>query len=383
MRRKDYEMATPMYKKIANDLIERIEKGYLRPGDKLPTEAEFGETYGVSRITVTHAIRELQNKDLVFRVKGSGTFVSKRSVGGSGIGSKPSNRMSIISAVFPHGEQYGAHDLLIGIENECAKDGYWVTIHNSKNKPILERDIIENLLNQGCNGFIIFPCFLAHQNADLYSELIIRDIPLVFIDRRTDFFSVPFVACDNEGAMRDLVAHLILQGHERIGFLCNSIETVSSEHERFTGYCEAHIAARRRVDPSLVFRRFKSFEKLEESFDVDDMNRLHDADAAIDYFLSLKEKPTCVVAVNDMLAISLMKAALANGVRIPDDLSITGFDDLYISEHVEVPLTTVHQPFEKIGSAAARLLLDRIEGDQPEQGEVRIPAEIVFRKSAR
>jgi GntR family transcriptional regulator of arabinose operon len=378
----DDVMPTPMYQKIADELIDRIEKGDLCPGDKLPTETELGGSYSVSRITVTHAIRILQNRGLVYRVKGSGTFVSKRSTSGLAFGNKTANGMSFISVIFPQGEQNGAHDILIGIESECAKGDFYVTIHNSKNKPVLEQSIIVNLLGQGCSGVIIYPCFSTHHNTDIYSELIIRDFPVVFIDRRIDFFHVPFVACDNERPMRNLVAHLIEKGHQRIGFFSNSIETVSSERERFKGYCEAHIAAGLSVKSGLIFCHSRDLENPVDFFDVDEQNRRHYADKALSFFLNAKEKPTCVVAVNDILAIALMKAALAKGIRVPDDLAITGFDDLYVAAHLEVPLTTVRQPFEKIGAEAARLLLCRIKGNANQDAEIRVPAEIVLRESA-
>jgi DNA-binding transcriptional regulator YhcF (GntR family) len=137
--RMDDVMPTPMYQKIADELIDRIEKGDLCPGDKLPTETELGGSYSVSRITVTHAIRILQNRGLVYRVKGSGTFVSKRSTSGLAFGNRTANGMSFISVIFPQGEQNGAHDILIGIESECAKGDFYVTIHTSKNKPVLEQ----------------------------------------------------------------------------------------------------------------------------------------------------------------------------------------------------------------------------------------------------
>ncbi len=82
--------------------MEKIEKGELGPGDRLPTEVELEGAYGVSRITVTHAIRVLQNRNLVYRVKGSGTFISKRRMAdGPGFGAKPSQNVSFISVIFP------------------------------------------------------------------------------------------------------------------------------------------------------------------------------------------------------------------------------------------------------------------------------------------
>lgn len=373
---------TPMYQKIADDLIGRIERGDLRPGDKLQTEAQIGAAYKVSRITVTHAIRILQVRNLVYRVKGSGTFISKRSAGGLAFGGRPANGMSFVAAIFPQDAQSSAHEILIGIESECAKDGILVTIHNSRNKPAIEQNIIVDLLGQGCRGIIVYPCFSEHHNAGIYSELLIRDFPVVFIDRRMDFLRVPFVACDNETPMRELVAHLIAKGHRHIGFFCNSIEAVVSERERFQGYCEAHIAAGLAVKPGLVFRRSKDLANPVDLFDVNTMNDRSYADVALSFFQNAPERPTCVVAVNDILAIALMKAALARGIRVPADLAITGFDDLYVAAHVEVPLTTVRQPFQRIGAEAARLLLGRAIGDADPTTEIRVPAEIVFRESA-
>lgn len=377
-------MPTPKYQKIAEEFIERIEKGELGPGDRLPTEVELGAAYGVSRITVTHAIRVLQNRNLVYRVKGSGTFISKRgTVGSHSIGTRRSTGVPFISVIFPRGEHDGAHETLIGIESVCARDDIYVTIHNSKSKPALEHSIIMKLLGQGCGGIIVYPYSSDYRNMDVYSELIIRDFPFVVIDRRFDMLRVPFVACDNEKAMCDMVTHLIAKGHQRIGFFCNSTETVSSERERYRGYCAAHIAAGLSVKPGLLFRVTRDLGHVPDLSTVNEQNNRQFGEAALSYFLNAREKPTCVAAVNDILAIALLKAALARGVRVPDDLSITGFDDLYVAAHVEVPLTTMRQPFETIGSEAGLLLLGLIKGEADPSAEIRVPADLVLRDSAR
>jgi GntR family transcriptional regulator, arabinose operon transcriptional repressor len=372
-----------MYQLIANELIDRIEKGELRSGDKLPTESELGGAYGVSRITVTHAIRLLQNRNLVFRVKGSGTFISRKRANGLSIGVRPSGDLAFVSVIFPHGEQNGAHEILLGVESECTKSRFYVTIHNSKSKPFLEQDIITNVLGQGCGGFIVYPCLSDPHNLGVYSELVIRDFPFVFIDRRVDFLPVPFVACDNEMSMRQLVTHIIGKGHKRIGFFYNSLETISSERDRFKGYCEAHISAGLRVDPALLFSTKSPDGGPGDLAEDEELTNRRRGEEALSYFTRLGEKPSCVVAVNDVLAIALMKAALAGGVGVPDDLSITGFDDLHAAAHVEVPLTTVRQPFEQIGVEAARLLLGRIKGNGTSRPEILVPAEIVIRDSVR
>jgi GntR family transcriptional regulator, arabinose operon transcriptional repressor len=369
------------YQTIADDLLEKIENGSLPPGARLPTEAELGLEYGVSRITVIHAVRLLQNRNLVYRVRGSGTFVAKRaSATGLGARGKPDSSMPFVSAVFPQGEESGAHKILVGIESECVKSDINVTIHNSKNKPGLEHDILLSMLEKGCAGGIVYPCFNTY-HVEAYSELLVRGFPFVLIDRKIDFLRVPFIACDNQRSMRELAGLIISRGHRTVGFFCSCLEVISSERDRFRGYCDAHIAAGLGMRQELVYNIYRDFREIGDSFDWSDQQQLAAAGAALDHFQSLRERPTCVVAVNDHLAIMLLQAALARGMKVPGDISITGFDDLYAAAHVEVPLTTMRQPFEKIGVEAARVLLSRVLGKPGPAADVLIPAKVVLRQS--
>jgi GntR family transcriptional regulator, arabinose operon transcriptional repressor len=374
------EKETCKYQAIADDLLDKIESGELPPGARLPTEAALGSAYGVSRITVIHAVRILQNRNLVYRVRGSGTFVAKRGKGDLASLGKSSGGMPFISAVFPQGEESGAHKILVGIENECAKADINVTIHNSKNKPALEHDILLNMLDKGCAGGIVYPCFHPY-NVDAYSELVVRGFPFVLIDRNVDFLSVPFIACDNQGSMQEMVRHIIGLGHRTIGFFCNCMEVISSERDRFKGYCDAHIAAGLGVKQELVYNIYRDFREIGNTFDWSEQQVQSAASAALSHFDSLGEKPSCVVAVNDHLAIALMQAALARGLRVPADLSITGFDDLHAAAHVEIPLTTMRQPFERIGIEAARVLLGRMRGKAGPAANILVPAQLVSRQS--
>jgi GntR family transcriptional regulator, arabinose operon transcriptional repressor len=373
------ETESTKYQKIADDLLDKIETGDLPPGSRLPTEADLGKAYGVSRITVIHAVRILQNRNLVYRIRGSGTFVAKR--GSGSLSARPSSEgMPFVSAVFPQGEESGAHKILVGIEGECSRAGINVTIHNSKNKPGLEHDILLSMLEKGCAGGIVYPCFHSY-NVDAYSELVVKGFPFVLIDRRIEFLRVPFIACDNVSSMMEMVRLVISRGHRTVGFFCNCLEVITSERDRYKGYCDAHMTAGLGVKQELVYNIYRDFRDLSSSFDWTEQMVLGAASDALDYYASLKDRPSCIVAVNDHLAMALLRAALDKGLKVPADLSVTGFDDLHAAAHLEVPITTMRQPFEKIGVEAARVLLGMVLGRSGPQSEVLLPAQIVLRQS--
>jgi DNA-binding LacI/PurR family transcriptional regulator len=94
------------------------------------------------------------------------------------------------------------------------------------------------------------------------------------------------------------------------------------------------------------------------------------------------DPPTALVVVNDVTAIYLLKAVLARGLRVPDDVTVTGFDNLPITEHLEVPLTTVEQPFHEIGRRAADMLIHRISKPKEPARSEALPTRLVVRRSS-
>jgi DNA-binding LacI/PurR family transcriptional regulator len=367
-------MAEPLYRTIANDLLAEIRSGRLKAGDRLPTEADLERRYSVSRITAARALRELQNLGLANRVQGSGSYVQEGAAA-------PGGALRFVAAIFPELERNSIPEILAGIEAECAVRRILVTYHNSRNDPRLERQIIEQLHSQDCQGILLFPCFNLLANAALYSQLSLARHPLVMLDRSIDFLNLPLVACDNAGSMAALCRHVIQQGHRRIGFLCNSIEAISSEQERFQGYGQALMAAGLPVDAGLVWRCLPQAGPDSATLLPSAEERSGQVRAALDYYRSLDDPPTCVMAVNDLLAIALEKALLSSSLRIPQDMAVTGFDDVEASQHMDVPLTTVGQPFRSIGQEAARWLLAPPPATSGGHPAIRIPGGLRLRAS--
>jgi DNA-binding LacI/PurR family transcriptional regulator len=138
--------------------------------------------------------------------------------------------------------------------------------------------------------------------------------------------------------------------------------------QRHAGYCEALHAAGLERDPS--------FELFEGIWDA------ADAGVMVDRLLALPNPPTAVMGGNDLLAIGVMRQARARGLRVPEDLAVTGFNDFAFAEFVDPPLTTVHVPGYEMGRSAAQLLIDHLDGREISQPHLTLPVELRLRGSA-
>lgn len=189
------------------------------------------------------------------------------------------------------------------------------------------------------------------------------DIPLVAIDPHTGRADVPAVESDSFGGAHDATRYLIDLGHRRIGFLAGRPD-LRSATLRDAGYRRALSDAGIRHDPSLT--RIARYE--------------HDAgrDAAHG-LLSLPEPPTAVFAANDLSALALLDVAAERGVRVPEDLSVIGFDDVPEASRRALPLSTIRQPMRRLGAVAADLVEALIAGDAIADSHVVLPTRLVPR----
>ncbi len=188
-------------------------------------------------------------------------------------------------------------------------------------------------------------------------------IPVVAVDPHTGRTDLPSVEADSRGGALLAVEHLLGLGHRRIGFLAGRPD-LRSASLREAGYAQALRAAGVTRDPALT--RNGDFE-------------LTASRQAARSLLTSPDRPTAVFAANDLSAIALLRTALDLGLRVPDDLSIVGFDDIPEASRESPPLTTVQQPMQRLGSAAAGMLFTMLEGGEPAAPEVQLPTRLVVR----
>ncbi|MFS0702273.1 LacI family DNA-binding transcriptional regulator [Cellulomonas sp. 179-A 4D5 NHS] len=189
--------------------------------------------------------------------------------------------------------------------------------------------------------------------------------PVVAVDPHTGRSGMPTVDSDNlKGAML-ATEHLLGLGHRRIGFLGGRLD-LESARLREEGYRNALEAAGVEVDPELI--RVGGY-------------RPESAEQPARELLALDDPPTAIFAANDLSAIRTMQVAQGLGLRVPEDLSVIGFDNVPESALAVPQLTTVAQPIQEMGYQAVRMLIDLVEGRSPAQTHVSLPTELVERQS--
>ncbi|WP_278235577.1 LacI family DNA-binding transcriptional regulator [Isoptericola sp. AK164] len=193
-----------------------------------------------------------------------------------------------------------------------------------------------------------------------------QGIPVVAIDPHTGPEGTPTVDSDNTSGAREAVEHLIGLGHRRIAHLGGRTD-LESARLRELGYRQALAAAGIEVDPDWV--RVGGYWP--ETADAPARELLDPPSG---------ERPTAVFAANDQSAIHVLEVAAEKGLRVPEDLSVVGFDDIPESASCTPPLTTVAQPLHRMGAEALRMVLDLLQGTPREQ-HLRLPTSLVVRSS--
>lgn len=190
-------------------------------------------------------------------------------------------------------------------------------------------------------------------------------IPVVAVDPHAGSSSVPTIDSDNLTGAESAVNYLLSLGHRRIAMLAGRADLTSAQL-RETGYRRALEAAGISVDPSLI--GVGGF-------------RPDSATAPARALLDRPDRPTAVFAANDLTAIRTIEVANELGLRVPEDLSVIGFDDVPDASQFRIPLTTIAQPLSQMGRVAMEVLLRLLEGAQLAQTHITLATSLVVRES--
>lgn len=361
----DSEDAGPKYKQIYSQLHRALAGSEYSPGDKLPSENELVEKFGASRPTVSRALAQLELDGLVERRAGSGTFVRVQSrqegfVFGlliPGLGTteifEPISRGISIARVGGH------HDLLWG-----------TTSSPGASEEEQAEQLCEYYLKRRVSGVFFAPMELTERKDEI-NQRITRaldeaQIPIVLLDR--DICDFPkrsrydLVGIDNRRAGFVVTEHLLNCGAKRIVFWGrpNSAPTV---HARSLGYREAlEVRTEPRQQARVVIADPADLSVLQE--------------------LVTEEQPDAVVCANDYTAAQLMSSLNRLGLRVPEDIRVTGMDDIRYASVLQTPLTTIHQPCLDLGAAALSAMLDRISHPNMPARDCLVDFQLVIRQSS-
>lgn len=270
---------------------------------------------------------------------------------------------AIIELVFHALESLWALEIIQGVEQVAREHELAVVLTEMQGRLTPGRAWTEQVLARRPTGVVAVFSELTVQQQ---SQLATRSIPLVVLDPTGEpLHETPSVGATNWSGGMAATRHLLDLGHRRIAMLSGPTQWPCCR-ARLDGYRAAMDAAGVPVDPALVRVGTLYVEGgLREGAEL----------------LRLPDPPTAVFTANDLQALGVYEAARRAGVRIPEDLSVVGFDDLSFTQWAGPPMTTVRQPLVQMGAAAARMVMALAEGGQLEQNRVELATTLIVRES--
>ena len=364
-------------------LRDRIETGIYRPGERLPSERELCEELNVHRRAVRTAMQVLEHEGLIVRQPNCRATVGTPDdrVGHSDIAESSTPQLSrFVALMMSHGTPQeeggtGQQRIFWGMNQTLGMAGYHTvfldlvdSVGIADEHAYREAKHLQYALDQGFGG-IVFYCYSYNSNRDLLRK-VARNAPLVLIDRELPGVEADYVGVTNREGTINAVKHLIDLGHRRIAYVTRS-EPINTVQERLQGYIAA---LRANFEPGC----FEMVVAVPSGIDYTNW-------PAFDAILQLPadERPTAMVCVNDYEAIHVAERLLAHGLRVPEDVSIIGCDNIITKLPNGVGLTTIAQPFEQIGAEAAKLFLRRVADRHAEIVEVDCPTRLIIRESCK
>jgi DNA-binding LacI/PurR family transcriptional regulator len=252
--------------------------------------------------------------------------------------------------------------LIEGIERESRKNGYNLIVSYIDDKKEIPK-LVSHRKEDQPKGAILLATEMSREDFRLYDQI---GLPLVALDNYAENQNIDAVSIDNVRGSYLATSHLIEMGHTTIGYLCSSVK-ISNFDERKHGYLKALKHAELPADERFWIPLGPSQEGA-----YTDMKQALQAG---------QQLPSAFFADNDMIAMGAMKAMKEAGVKIPDEVSIVGFDDMPFCSMIDPPLTTIRVYKQKMGMLAVRRLIDRMSDGSDDYAKVTLGTKLIIRDS--
>ena len=329
------------YSKLMEDLKKKILEGQIKAGDKLPSENELSVLYQISRQTVRKALSLLQNEGYVLAEHGRGTFCT--------VPAHHKGNSKNIAVITTYLSDYIFPRVIQGIDSVLTEEGYSIILKNTRNSRSREASFLEEILSKDIDGVIIEPSksqiYCKHIN--LYEKLEEYGIPYVFIQGCfSQLEKKPHVLMDDCQGGYLITKYLIETGHKHIVGIFKS-DDVQGQN-RHKGYV-------------------KALQEFGIPYDPDKVIWFYTEDRVIHPYDSIRKmvSQNCfidgIVCYNDQIAMKVIQALYDEGIKVPEQISVTGYDNSYMANSNGLRLTTILHPQEKLGEMAADLLLSIIQ----------------------
>ncbi|SIS74994.1 GntR family transcriptional regulator [Alicyclobacillus vulcanalis] len=355
-------MASPAkYVMVKEQIREWIRTGKVKPGQKIYSENELIKMFRVSRHTIRQAVGDLVHEGLLYREQGAGTFCAfpqeERLPG------EPQEARKYIGVITTYISDYIFPTIIRGIESYVTNKGYSLILACTYNNLAKEAQCLESILQRPIAGLIVEPTESSTYNPNIryYLELEQRKIPYVMINQYYPQLDPPHLIMDDKKGGWLATRHVLELSHRKLMgvFKTDDLQGVY----RMQGFMDACREAGVSVKPEwlITYRT--------EDLDEEVVRRVRSALERED------DRPTAMVCYNDQLAVRVLDVLRELGLRVPEDISLVGYDDSYLAEATEIKLTTVEHPKTQMGLDAAKWVMRAIERGKRDGEE---PASIVY-----
>lgn len=278
-------------------------------------------------------------------------------------------KSDIIGLIIPDISNEFYANVVKGVSDFATQEGYSVIINNTEYKKEHEIYDVHKLIENIIDGIIFVG---GTHSEELINEIKKRNIPIVTVDRYIEGNDISSVETDNTKATLRCVDYLYELGHTRMGFITESLE-FSNLKERYMGYKLGLMNNGLLLDKEIVFVNEKLLtNKLINSYEM--MKNLLEKN-------DIQEFPTAFVCASDLIALGIIKAIKEKGYKVPEDISVIGFDNIVMSNFIEPTLTTVEQMKFEMGARAMKLMCDLIKEKVTTPERIILGTKLIIRNS--
>ncbi len=359
-------MAKRKGSQLRSAILASLARGELKLGDRLPTEIELIQKYGISRATVREGLASLVEDGILNRRPGAGTFIASTGT---------TNQSKIVAAMIPcvRNVEDVFYQMVRPIEDALHERGFSLILCNhDQNFDKIGRYVFR-FCQERVAGIIFAPILLPgslNQNMAALREFERAGIPFVLIDSAVSAETLPchtLVSSNGFMAMRELVRHLAGLGHRRMAYISGLPEVFSTEQRRL-GFLEE--------------MRVQGLDVPKEHLKQIQLGPIsNQGRQEIRELLSVRPAPTAVLCPHDFIARNVVEEVQKMGLRVPDDLAVVGFDDIPMAAHMDPPLTTTRQPTDAEGRLAVELLFEKMTGKFSGERQEFLPCRLIVRRS--
>ena len=338
-------MKEAKYLAIARWIRENIENNHFKPGDKLISENQLCERFGISRQTARQAVSLLEKEGLVTRKQGSGTYINNTPL-------SPSVSTRNIGLLITYWDEYIFPSIISGIEKVLSKNNYNMILRLTRNQVDHERSHLKSLLEYGVDGLIIegTKTALPNPNLDLYQQFHDRGIPVIFINAYYPDMAGNYIVNDDITGAQIATNYLIEKGHTKISGIFKHDDAQGKE--RYKGFMDAMYEHDLPVNEQSIL--WYSTESFAEQFSLEQ----------IPLFLKKLGKSTAMICYNDQITMKLIQLFTQNQVSLPEGFTFVSFDNSPLGTISPIPFSSITHPGKVMGNLAADSILNMISNPQ-------------------